>query len=68
VRGTNPNTGAEIDEWRCAFTWLPMMLIETSKEVRQGAAATESFRNEMVAANQMRLQHFSRLALSEGIT
>jgi hypothetical protein len=49
VRGVNPNTGEEIDRWDCAIAFLPILLIEAAKEARQGAAATESFRNEMVA-------------------
>ena len=52
LRGTNPNTGKEVDEWMCAVTALPMLQIEVAKEVRQGAAATESFRNEVVSINQ----------------
>lgn len=47
LRGTNPNTGKEVDEYFCAISALPMLLIENAKEVRQGAAATESFRNEV---------------------
>ena len=49
LRGVNPNTGKEIDEWVCAVAAMPMLQIEVAKEVRQGAAATESFRNEVVA-------------------
>ena len=52
VRGTNPQSGAEVDEWACAIAWLPMLLINTANEVRQGAAATESFRNHMVVASE----------------
>ena len=48
LRGKHPQTGEELDEYNCAVAWLPMLLIENAKEVRQGAAATESFRNEMV--------------------
>lgn len=48
VRGRDPNTGNEIDHWSCAIAWLPTLLINTANEVRQGAAATESFRNDMV--------------------
>lgn len=48
VRGKNPNTGEETDQWNCSLAWLPLLLIETAKEIRQGVAATESFRNEMV--------------------
>jgi hypothetical protein len=52
VRGMNPNTGKEVDEWGCAVTWLPMLQIETSQQSRQAGAAVESFRNEVVKANQ----------------
>jgi len=52
VRGTNPNTGADVDEWRCAVQWLPMLLIENSQQQRQTGAAVESFRNEVVKGNQ----------------
>jgi hypothetical protein len=52
VRGTNPNTGKDVDEWACAITWLPMLLIENSQQQRQTGAAVESFRNEMVKANE----------------
>lgn len=53
VRGTNPNTGKEIDEWACATAWLPMLLIENSQQQRQTGAAVESFRNEMVKSNEV---------------
>lgn len=52
VRGTNPNTGKDVDEWGCAVTWLPVLLIENAQQSRQSGAAMESFRNEMVNANQ----------------
>jgi len=48
LRGQNPNTGADIDEWMCSMQALPLLQIQTAKETRQGAAATESFRNEVV--------------------
>lgn len=52
IRGHNPNTGSEIDEWGCAIAWLPIMLIENAQQQRQTGAAVESFRNEMVKANE----------------
>lgn len=52
VRGTNPNTGKEVDEWACSMAWLPMLLIENSQQQRHTGAAVESFRNEMVKANE----------------
>lgn len=52
VAGTHPNTGEEIEEWSCAMTWMPFMLMENSKQQRSTAAAVESFRNEMVDSNR----------------
>ena len=49
VRGTNPQTGQEVDEWGCAVNWMPMLLIENSQQQRQTGAAVESFRNETIS-------------------
>ena len=48
IRGQNPQTGKDVDEWGCAVTWLPVLLIENSQMQRQTGAAVESFRNESV--------------------
>jgi hypothetical protein len=48
VRGKHPQTGQDVDEWGCAVTWLPVLLIENSQQQRQTGAAVESFRNEVV--------------------
>lgn len=56
LRGKNPQTGADVDEWGCAVTWLPMLMIENSQQQRQTGAAVESFRNEMVKANETTTQ------------
>lgn len=53
VRGTDPNTGKDVDEWACAIAWLPVLLIENSQQQRSTGAAVESFRNEMVKANEV---------------
>ena len=53
VRGNNPNTGEEIDDYGCSIAWLPVLMIENSQQQRQTGAAVESFRNEMVKANDM---------------
>lgn len=52
IVGTNPNTGADVDEWGCSVAWLPILMIENSQQQRQTGAAVESFRNEMVRANE----------------
>jgi len=61
--GKDPQTGEELNEWRCADSWLLTGILETARMARSGAAATESFRNEMVTAQIERLQQYSRLAL-----
>ena len=66
MRGTNPNTGEPVDEWGCAVTWMPMLLIENSQQQRQTGAAVESFRNETVKANQENQSLYIQ-ALQQGI-
>jgi len=48
IRGINPQTGEEVDEWECAVKMMPILLIENSQMQRQTGAAIESFRNETV--------------------
>lgn len=52
VQGYDTNTGNQVDEYQCAMAWMPMLLIENSGQQRQTGAAVESFRNEMVKANE----------------
>jgi hypothetical protein len=52
IRGNNPNTGEEVDEYGCSIAWLPMLMIENSQQQRSTGAAVESFRNEMVKSNE----------------
>jgi hypothetical protein len=48
LRGKNPQSNEEVDEWGCAIAWLPMLMIEGAQMSRQTGAAVESFRNEVV--------------------
>jgi hypothetical protein len=52
LAGTNPNTGEVLNERGCAMSWLPILLIENSQQQKSTSSAVESFRNEMVNANQ----------------
>jgi hypothetical protein len=52
VLGKHPQSGSDLDLEDCAVKWLPTLLIETSKETRQAAAAVESLRNENVTTGQ----------------
>lgn len=53
VRGSNPNTGEEIDDYGCSVAWLPLLMIENSQQQRQTGAAVESFRNDMVKSTEV---------------
>lgn len=63
VRGTDTNTGKEVDEWGCSVAWLPHLLIENANQMRQAGAATESFRNEFVNSAQATIN--TMVAISE---
>jgi hypothetical protein len=53
IRGKDPQSEKEIDEWGCSMAWLPILMIENSQQQRSTGAAVESFRNEMVKANEV---------------
>lgn len=52
VVGKNPQTRQDIEDWGCSMSWMPILTIENSQQQRQTGAAVESFRNEMVKANE----------------
>ena len=62
VRGTDPNTGNEVDEYGCAVAWLPTLLIENAQQSRQAGAAVESFRNEVSNNGASMLQMLAGVA------
>jgi hypothetical protein len=70
VRGRDPQTGVEIDRWGCADAFVPMLLIENAQQSRQTGAAVESFRNEVVKANETAAQErvAALLRFTEGKT
>lgn len=56
LRGKDKNTGGDVDNWGCSFSFLPMLLIENAAMQNRTGAAVESFRNEMVNANEQTLK------------
>lgn len=52
IAGHDPNSGQPVDKFGCVDSFIPMLLIENSQQQRQTGAAVESFRNEMVKANE----------------
>lgn len=53
ILGADPQTGEQLNKWGCAIEFMPMLLIENAKEVRQTAAAVESARNESVSNSRL---------------
>ena len=51
MRGQDPSTGEDKDERACAMSWMPVLLVENSRQQVRTTSAVESFRNETVAAN-----------------
>lgn len=49
IRGYNPNTGKEVDEWGCAITWMPYLMIENSQQQRHTCASIDSLRNDTLS-------------------
>ena len=66
VRGKHPQSDEQLDKWACALAWLPVLLIENSQMQRQTGAAVESFRNEVVKANERSLDALAHHSSREG--
>ena len=61
IKGKNPQSEEIIDQWDCAFSWLPVLLVENAQTNRGQTQALESFRNE-ISKNQ---KEFNLILLSE---
>jgi hypothetical protein len=55
VMGKNPQNEEMINDWRCAISWLPLMLVENAQQTRATGAAMETFRNDVVKGVQQSL-------------
>lgn len=53
LRGKDPQSENELDEFRCSMEWAPLLAVEHSLFERQTGAAVESMRNEAGAGVQM---------------
>lgn len=53
LKGKNPQTNEETDEWSCAIAWLPLMMVEIAQTNRGTSAAVQSMRNEVVARQDL---------------
>lgn len=69
VTGKHPQTGVPVDMFDCARRWMPILLIQFSKEISGVASSVDSARNEArlnaagVAAAVLRQPNMFRRAL-----
>lgn len=52
VRGKDPQSGEEVDNKGCAISWIPILLIENSKEQRTTGHEISQLRNEIMPQQQ----------------
>ena len=45
LKGTDPQTGEEVSDWKCAIAWMPIVGIEGNKIGMSNVQATEGTRN-----------------------
>jgi len=51
LMGRNPNTGLDQDEWGCAISWLPVLLVETTMVTNQASAEISKLRSVVEKPN-----------------
>ena len=56
IVGEDPQTKESVDQYGCAMAWMPLIAVDTGRQIQSNAAAIESFRNEMVKANEVSQQ------------
>lgn len=56
LRGSNPQTGKEMDEYRCSMAWQPILMIEGNGNSYNIASSIQSLRNETVKRQDQALE------------
>ena len=56
IAGKNPQGQKEIEEWGCAVTFMPILMVANTNSNTRTQAAVESFRNKMVSQQEELLQ------------
>jgi len=65
IVGKNPQSNEELDEYRCAIAWMPLLQIEMSQTNRGQTQAISSFRDEMVESNNKSMALNSQLLVAK---
>ena len=53
VRGNDPQTGKELDDWNCSDAWIPTLLLEIASAVRKTDAEVSALRNDVQQNNPL---------------
>lgn len=53
IRGTNKNTGEEVEQWGCGMNLMPMLMIENSFFQRATSAEVGELRKEVTQGNEL---------------
>ena len=56
IAGKNPQGQKEVEEWGCAVTFMPILMVANTNSNTRTQAAIESFRNRMVSQQDELLQ------------
>lgn len=64
LKGKNPQSNEPIDNWGCAMSFLPILLIENAQTNRGQTRALESFRNEVIK-EQKQLSRFAAYKITD---
>ena len=56
IAGKNPQGQKEVEEWGCAITFMPILMVANTNSNTRTQAAVESFRNKMVSQQEELLQ------------
>ena len=62
VSGQHPQENRMVDEYGCAVSWGPVLILEVARQQRGMTAATESYRNETVGFFNAFAQMINKLA------
>ena len=56
IAGKTPQGQKEVEEWGCAITFMPILMVANTNSNTRTQAAVESFRNKMVSQQEELLQ------------
>jgi len=56
IEGTNPQTGKDVSDSKCAIAWQPILSVAQASEIRSTGATLQSLRNESIKRQNVALE------------